>query len=276
MFVYFRYRLAPAHIFPAAIDDCTTAVVSLLRHAKDYDVDPKRVAVMGDSAGGNLAAAVSQRFTFDAKYKDMHKLKLQGLIYPCLQAFDFNLPSYHQHGHHVAVPLSKNRMMWYWSLYLQGNDALVEYFADNNHTSSQIKRSPTAEFTSHDLIPKKFKYGDYVPPTPDSLNFGDDHVYQSIKKTLMNPDFAPLMRKNLKGLPEAYVLTSEFDVLHDDGILYAQRLKDAGVKVTWKNYAEGHHGMTSDNGDYGTFNLLRMDHAVKAIEDLVDFTRKTL
>ena len=59
-------------------------------------------------------------------------------------------------------------------------------------------------------------------------------------------------------------------------VSYARRMEDAGVKVTWKNYAEEHHGMTNDNGDYGTFKLSRMDHVGKTIENLTDFVRKSL
>ncbi|XP_072033685.1 neutral cholesterol ester hydrolase 1-like isoform X2 [Amphiura filiformis] len=272
--VQVEYRRAPEHIFPAAADDCTKATLYLIRHAKDYHIDANRVAVIGDSAGGNLAAAVSQRLTFDAKYKDVPKLKLQGLIYPCLQAFDLNLPSYQQHGHHVAVPLMKSKMIWYWSLYLQGNDELVKYFATNNHTSSKAKKSSFADFVSHDHIPNKFKYGEYVPPKSD--DFGEEGVYQSIKKTLLNPDFAPLMRKDLRGLPEAYILISEFDVLRDDGILYGHRLEEAGVKVTWQHYDAGIHGMLTDNADYGSFNLFKLDAAVKSMEDLINFLKSVV
>ncbi|XP_072032903.1 neutral cholesterol ester hydrolase 1-like [Amphiura filiformis] len=268
-----EYRKAPEHIFPGAVDDCTKATLYLIRHAKEYRVDANRVAAMGDSAGGNLAAAVSQRLTFDVKYKDVPKLKLQGLINPCLQAFDFNLPSYQQHGHHVAVPLMKGRMIWYWSLYLQGNDELVKYFATNNHTSSKAKKSSIADFVSHDHIPNKFKYGEYVPP--ESNDFGEEDVFESIKKTLLNPDFAPLMRTDLRGLPEAYILTSEFDVLRDDGILYVHRLEEAGVKVTQKHYDTGVTGMLIHSG-HSSFNFLKMEVAIEARNDLVNFVRKHL
>ena len=61
----------------------------------------------------------------------------------------------------------------------------------------------------------------------------------------MNPDFAPLVRERLSGLPPAYVVTVQHDLLRDEGVLYAQRLVKAGVDVKWHHYEHGIHGIFS-------------------------------
>jgi acetyl esterase len=72
------YRLAPEHPFPAAVEDCYFATEYLFRHARDLGVDASRIAVGGDSAGGNLAAVVCLL----ARQSGAPPLCFQLLIYP--------------------------------------------------------------------------------------------------------------------------------------------------------------------------------------------------
>ena len=72
------YRLAPEHRFPAAFDDACAAVVELINRATELFIDPKRLAVGGDSAGGNLATAAALAL----RGSNLPKLAAQLLVYP--------------------------------------------------------------------------------------------------------------------------------------------------------------------------------------------------
>jgi acetyl esterase len=74
------YRLAPESRFPAAVDDAVAAFAWTVRHSLELGVDPARIAVAGDSAGGNLAAVVSQL----AVAAGERAPAMQALIYPCV------------------------------------------------------------------------------------------------------------------------------------------------------------------------------------------------
>ncbi len=268
-----RYRLAPRHPFPAAIDDCTEATAWFLTHTKEYKADPNSIGVSGDSAGGNLAAAVAQRLTFDSQYSNLPKLRLQALIYPALQAVDFATPSYQQYGHYEILLLTKQFMVMFWDLYLNGEKEtnFATAALSNNHTSPSAKQLLAKQgIVSHYKIPEDLRTGEYIPPT--SSNFGDESLFDSIKDTLLNPDFAPLMRPDLKGLPETFIMTCQYDVLRDDGIIYGKRLEEAGVKVTSRHYENGIHGDMTERHD----GLFQLETGRKMRQDLVAYLKETL
>lgn len=159
------YRLAPEHRYPAAVEDCYDALVWARDNAAPLGIDPDKLAVAGDSAGGNLAAAVA----IAARDRAGPGLRHQFLAYP-VTARDFTLPSYQQNGSGEFF-LSTASMEWFWNHYLGEMSA---------------EAAPLAA----------------ILDTPD-----------------------------LSGLPEATVITAEFDPLRDEGMLYAARLRDAGVEV---------------------------------------------
>ncbi|NXM75419.1 ADCL3 protein, partial [Serilophus lunatus] len=127
------YRLAPEHKYPAAFEDCLNATQHFLQNTEHYGVDPARVTVCGDSAGGNLAAAVSQTL---AGRSDLPKLRAQILLYAGLQALDFNLPSYHQNQ--GVPPLFRERVVYCALLYVNGNAMHMKEVLEGSHIPPEM------------------------------------------------------------------------------------------------------------------------------------------
>ena len=107
-----EYRKAPEYKFPAAHEDAYTAYQWVLRNADTFEGDPSMVAVVGESAGGNLAAAVCLMTRARGEVLPVH----QALIYP-VAGYDFHTPSYQEHAH--AQPLDKPTMKWFFEKYLK-------------------------------------------------------------------------------------------------------------------------------------------------------------
>jgi acetyl esterase len=105
------YRLAPEHVFPAAVEDCVTAYRWVVANAGELSVDPHAVAVMGDSAGGNLAAVVAQV----ARDLDVAPPVAQGLVYPGL---DFRMETRSIELFAEGFFLSRADMDWFCAQYL--------------------------------------------------------------------------------------------------------------------------------------------------------------
>ena len=108
------YRRAPEHRFPAAVHDAYAATAWAAEYAGIVGGDPDRVAVGGDSAGGNLAAAV----TLLARERDGPELAHQVLLYPVTD-YTFDTSSYDENA--AGYLLSRASMRWYWERYL-GDD----------------------------------------------------------------------------------------------------------------------------------------------------------
>jgi len=109
------YRLAPEHKFPAPLDDCFAATAWAAANVDQIGGDPMCLAVGGDSAGGNLAAAVALM----ARDRGGPELCFQLLIYPVVNR-DFETPSYRENA--SGYGLAREDMIWFWNHYLRSEE----------------------------------------------------------------------------------------------------------------------------------------------------------
>jgi acetyl esterase len=135
------YRLAPEAKFPAAAEDCYAATCWVQENAASIGADPTRVAVAGDSAGGNLAAVVALM----ARERSGPALVHQLLIYPVID-HDFDTPSYRDNAD--GYLLSRDMMKWFWGHYLERERQGDEPFASPLRATSLAGLPPATVITA--------------------------------------------------------------------------------------------------------------------------------
>lgn len=108
------YRLAPEHKFPAAVDDAYAATQWVAANAAEINGDPRRIAVGGDSAGGNLATVVALKARDQGEPIPIYQV----LIYPVTDATQ-SQPSYEEYQE--GYLLTKDNMSWFFSHYLSSD-----------------------------------------------------------------------------------------------------------------------------------------------------------
>jgi acetyl esterase len=137
------YRLAPEHKFPAPLEDCLAAVHWVIDNAAELDVDPTRVALGGDSAGGNLTAAV----TIALRDSGGPKLALQLLLYP---AVDFTADNESITENANGYLLTRAALEMFTDFYLPNraarSDPRASPLLSNSHADLPRAFIQTAEF----------------------------------------------------------------------------------------------------------------------------------
>ena len=127
------YRLAPEHKFPAGLEDCLAATRWVAAEAENFGGDPARLAVVGDSAGGNLAASVALVLSDTDKHI---QLKLQILIYPTL---DFTADNKSKVENGEGYLLTHRSLETFADLYLPDRDA-----RSDPRASPQLAKDPNS------------------------------------------------------------------------------------------------------------------------------------
>jgi acetyl esterase len=169
--VFVVFSRAPEIQFPLAVEEAYAATAYAVDHADSLNLDGARLAVVGDGAGGNMAAAV----TIMSKQRRRPKILFQVLFYPATAA-NFETASYQDWRN--GPWLTRQDMEWFWNAYL-----------------------PRA--------------GDRADVLATPLSATIDQ---------------------LRGLPDALLITAEVDVLRDEGEAYARKLSEAYVRTTCTRY----------------------------------------
>ena len=140
------YRMAPEHLFPAAVDDSAAAVRFVAAQAGALHIDPARIAVGGDSAGGNLAAVMALM----ARDGTLPPICLQLLIYP---ATDFAATSDSYRRITEGYPLTAPTMHWFRALYLRGEADWDDWRASPSRAATLSGTAPAMVITcAHDPL----------------------------------------------------------------------------------------------------------------------------
>ena len=257
------YRRAPENPFPAAFHDCYNAIKFIHSTFSRFGVDKERISLCGDSAGGNLAAAVAIRL----RDEGLNLLKNQILIYPSVQCMTFKLNS-----HLKMFPLlSREDCAWCLLTYLGEGQTLKEEIFNGNHISEDLVEHP-AFLALQRYHSTPFRISKAAIPLTATQSTREVSVYHDYELTrfrekIKDPRLCPLMALSMRGLPTTLLLLCEFDVLLDEGLVFADRLKAEDVPVTVIT-VPGHHGCFR-NFQSTKCGAIMMDH-------LVDFVRANL
>ena len=147
------YHRAPEHKFPAAPNDAYAAYTWVLQHAKEFNGDPSRVAVGGESAGGNLAAVVSMTARDKKAALPIHQL----LVYPVTNN-DMDNASYKTNAQ--AKPLNKAMMQWFFKYYATPQDGTNPYAVPMK--AETLKGLPSATVITDEIDPLRTEGKEYA------------------------------------------------------------------------------------------------------------------
>ena len=175
------YRLIPEHPYPVSVEDCFAAYSWAIDHAEELRIDTKKIAVLGDSAGGNLAVAVTM-LAGD-----------RGLSMPCCQL--------------LLYPVLDRRMQ----------TESMKLYTDTPVWDACLSK-----------LMWDFYLKDFQTDTDGKQNFVSY--------------ISPAEAEDISGMPYTYIEVAEIDCLRDEGILFAKKLKEAGISVELHQVSGAVHG----------------------------------
>lgn len=204
--------MAPEYRFPSGLEDCLSVSRALFENGHNYGINPSRIIMSGDSAGGNLALVVSHLLINDG-----HNPYLLSLLYPSLQFFDFTLPSYRTYlKENILGVLNENNLVSMVSLLSENEIQVTKDFLFNSHVSIDDKKKlyPFIDPNKYLSITHDFNV----------THEGNESLIKDLKY-LLSPLMSPLLvsDEQLIKLPTILLFTTEFDILRDEGRFILQK-----------------------------------------------------
>ncbi|XP_055966852.1 arylacetamide deacetylase-like 3 [Sorex fumeus] len=254
------YRKMPEFKFPVVTNDCFAATVYFLRSLNMFGVDPGQVVVCGDSVGGGVSVVLCQQLL---DCPQLPRIRAQVVIYPSLHGLDFQSPSNQQNN----VPmLPRHVVARCYLCYLNIDPSWKKDMISGANLPPEI-REKYRKWLGHDNIPERFKQRGYRPKPVMPLN---DAAYRETRLVL-DIGMSPLVAEDkvMSQMPEALIVSCEYDYLLDHSLLYKKRLEDLGVPVTWCHVDDGFHGVlvTVSKG------FLHFPCSRKIMDAIVDFIK---
>ena len=148
-------------------------------------------------------------------------------------------------------------------------DNVVKKFLENRHVSAGVRKSMAASKLNNNQL--RVSVSQTKPRLRRNASVVEDGtLWNKIKDTLLDQRLAPLLADDLSSLPAAFVLTCQYDVLRDEGIMYAKKLKHAGNDATWCHSVSGYHGISN------THSIKSQPEMKKSYNQMIDFLKTRL
>ena len=193
-----NYQKSPEHPFPTPFNDCYASLEWVVRNTETLGIDPTNISVGGDSAGGNLAAAVALR----CRDEVLVELASQLLVYPCTNK-EFNTSSYLEYSE--GFGLTTRAMQWFWDQYLQNPADAENPYACPARAESLKGLPPTVLITAQ-----------YDPLSSDGENYRDRLIEDGVQVTF----------KEFEGVIHGFFRAPEITPVSNEAISFvAQELK---------------------------------------------------
>ncbi|XP_004648007.1 arylacetamide deacetylase-like 4 [Octodon degus] len=226
------YRKLPDYHYPISYEDCLNATIHFLKGPEAYGVDPLRVVICGESVGAAFVAMATQNLVGRT---DLPRIRAQILICSPVQIINLQLPSFQQYKNvpFLTEEMTMNFVCKCMAIDVSWKDAIL-----NGSCIPPDFWRKHRKWLSSDNIPDRLKKEYQEPQVLEAFN---ESAYLENKQIF---DLTPILADDeiISQLPEAFLVSCEYDLLRDHSLLYKKRLEEHGVPVSWYHIEDGFHG----------------------------------